>query len=99
MNIYRACFGKLETFQVLNEHHLCDGATIETYICRGPDGKKFCCSKDYGFKTAKEAWQVYYNNIGDGIEITKREIEEKIKHKEFLLGELLRVKKILENKD
>ena len=75
MKLYRVWNNELEIVELLNEHNLCDGATVETYLCKGKNGK-FTCSKDMCFHTELEAWQEYQTNLIEGIKNNRKEIEE-----------------------
>ena len=73
--LYRVFSNDLEVVELLNEHNLCDGATVETYLCRGKNGK-FVCSKDMYFETELEAWQEYQARLIEGVNNCRKEIEK-----------------------
>jgi hypothetical protein len=72
---YRGWAGELEVCEIINEHNLCDGATQETYLCKGLNGK-FVCSKDMYFDTELEAWEDFYQNLEEGINCNKSDLIE-----------------------
>lgn len=49
----------IETATLLDEHNLNEGASVETWLCKDSNGRKFTCSKfDYQFSELA-AWQEY----------------------------------------
>lgn len=74
--LYRVFNGNMEIVQLLDEHHLCDGATQETYLVRRQDGSKATCSKTHYFASEKEAWQDYLDDLQESIRLAKNDIYE-----------------------
>lgn len=73
--LYRIWDKELEIVEILNEHNLCEGATKETYLCKGKNGK-FTCSKDMYFHTELEAWKEYQARLIEGVNNYRKKIEE-----------------------
>jgi hypothetical protein len=70
---YRVWLDELEVVSIIDEHNLCDGATKETYLCKGPNGK-FVCSKDMYFDTELKAWEAHFNMLNEGIKNNKSDL-------------------------
>lgn len=61
--LYKVMQGKLETVDLLDPHNICDGATVETYLVKGKDGRRATCSKDFYHTTAEEALESYKQEL------------------------------------
>lgn len=70
---------ELETFSIIDEHNLNDGATVETYLCIDKNGVRFTCSKDMYCHSEKEAWSQKIREYKNGIVRTKEGIRSLIK--------------------
>jgi hypothetical protein len=95
---YRVWSGELEVVAIINEHNLCYGATQETYLCKGPNGK-FACSKDMYFNTELKAWEEYFNRLNEGIKYKREkiaELDKEIQEHTLILGSILSKMHVLE---
>jgi len=52
---------EIETATLLDEHHINDGASVETWLCKDSKGRKFTCSKfGCGWRFSElAAWLAY----------------------------------------
>lgn len=88
---------RLEIGTLLNENYLCSGATVETWLCKGSDGRNFVCSKNYYQFSELEAWQEYEADLKDGCESYLAEIAKMQEEYKELLEECLVVKQKIES--
>lgn len=72
--LYLVWNGVLETVQLIDEHNLNEGATIESYLCLDGNGKQFTCAKDMYFHTEREAWEDYLKELKESIKYNETEI-------------------------
>lgn len=75
---------EIETAVLLDEHNMNDGASVETWLCKGKNGRKFTCSKfDLGWRFSElEAWQEFEAEMGSTVESGWRELEKMQKAQE-----------------
>lgn len=74
--LYKVCNGVLEIVTLLDEHNMCDGATVETHLCRGKGGRKFVCAKGHHRATEREAWAEYAIDLVEAISREEKTILE-----------------------
>ena len=49
----------VETATLLDEHNMNDGASVETWLCKDSNGRRFTCSKFDWQLSELAAWQEY----------------------------------------
>lgn len=54
---------KVETATLLDEHNMNEGASVETWLCRDSNGRKFTCSKFDWQLSEIEAWKEYEKEL------------------------------------
>jgi hypothetical protein len=95
--IFRVWNGVLEEVTVLNEHHMQDGASEETYLCRNQKGLKFVCSKDMYFETREKAWASELADLREGLLYALESIKNATELKEDVEKRILRAEKAQKN--
>lgn len=58
---------EIETAKLLDEHNMNDGASVETWLCRDSNGRKFTCSKDSYQFSELEAWQEFEAEVEESV--------------------------------
>lgn len=67
--IYRVNWStiSIEKATLLNEHNLCNGASVETWLCKDSNGQKFVCSKFNWQLSELAAWQEFEAEMDESI--------------------------------
>ena len=73
--LYFCYNGSIKKVTLLNEHYLSEGATKEVYLCKGSDGKQFCCAKDMYHETEKDAYLEYLAGLYEALQNTIKQQE------------------------
>ena len=79
MKLYNVWNGNLEVIDVLDEHHMCEGANVETYLCRDQNRNKFVCGKEMYQHSVIDAWRVYLEHLRNYSDSLAHEIEQRTK--------------------
>lgn len=68
----------IETAKLIDEHNLNDGASVETWLCKDKNGRKFTCSKfDLGYRFSElEAWQVFEEEMRESVKSSEKYLQE-----------------------
>jgi hypothetical protein len=82
----------IETAKLLDENHLCDGATRETWLCRDSSGQKFVTSKGTWHFSEKAAWEEYSYDLENSLPLMLEQIEKAQKEYSDQQNELTRAK-------
>jgi len=92
---------KIETATLLDEHNMNEGASVETWLCKDSNGRKFTCSKfDCGWQFSElAAWHDFEAEIDQSIKSSFAELLKMQKQYEEAVNIHLAVKqKILDLK-
>lgn len=67
-----------ETAVLLDEHNMNDGASVETWLCKDKNGRKFICSKfDMGWRFSElEAWQVFEEEMRESVKSSEKYLQK-----------------------
>lgn len=95
--LYLVWNGVLETVQLIDEHNLNAGATVESYLCLDENGKQFTCSKDMYFHTEREAWEDYLKDLKESIKYNEAEIFSLQNQNAEFREEIFRTERKLQN--
>ncbi len=98
--IYRIRFDllgpKCETATLLDERHLCNGATVETWLCKDKN-KEFVCPRNAWHPTKLDAWKEYESDLTNIIDDNDHEIKKLQKEQDEYRKKLSDVQKKIKN--